>query len=164
WPRLVQIAWIMFDAEGNELERNDHIVIPEGFSIPKDASKIHGISTERAHAEGIALTEVLEEFGSQVKQAKTLVAHNISFDEKIMGAEFIRYQDKDPIKRKAKICTMKETTDFVRLPGRYGFKWPSLSELHVKLFQTDFAEAHNAAADINATAKCFWEARRLGVL
>jgi DNA polymerase-3 subunit epsilon len=31
-----------------------------------------------------------------------------------------------------------------------------------KLFKTGFEEAHNAAVYINATAKCFWELRRLG--
>lgn len=164
WPRLVQIAWILYDAEGNEVERNDHIVRPEGFTISADSTKVHGISTQQAMDEGIALTEVLEEFGGQIHKSKTLVAHNISFDEKIMGAEFIRYKDQDPVRRKQKICTMKQTSDFVQLPGKYGYKWPTLSELHQKLFGVDFAEAHNAAADINATARCFWELRKLGVL
>ncbi|MCP4457898.1 MAG: hypothetical protein GY816_07730 [Cytophagales bacterium] len=43
-------------------------------------------------------------------------------------------------------------------------KWPSLSELHYKLFRRGFDEAHDAAADIQATAKCFWELRRIGVV
>jgi len=29
---------------------------------------------------------------------------------------------------------------------------------------TDFEEAHNAASDVAATAKCFWELRRLGLI
>ncbi|MBC7525895.1 MAG: 3'-5' exonuclease, partial [Flavobacterium sp.] len=55
-----------------------------------------------------------------------------------------------------------KTTNFCAIPGPYGYKWPKLSELHYKLFQTGFEEAHNAAADIQATAKCFWELKRMG--
>jgi DNA polymerase III subunit epsilon len=59
---------------------------------------------------------------------------------------------------------MNATTDFCTIRGPYGFKWPKLSELHYKLFKTNFEEAHNAAADIQATAKCFWELKRIGVI
>ena len=164
WPRLVQIAWIVYDKLGNKIEQNDHIVKPDGFTIPVAASSIHGISTERALLEGINLQIVLDEFYQQIQKVSVLVAHNISFDEKIVGAEFIRNKIDNPIKTKRKICTMKSTTDYVAIPGYYGYKWPKLSELHRKLFGFDFEEAHNAAADINATAKCFWEAKRLGIL
>jgi len=164
WPRMVQIAWILFDEFGNELDGNDHIIKPDGFSIPSDASQVHGITTERAYEEGVELRSVLEEFDEQMGKADYLVAHNISFDEKIVGAEFLRNGMNNSIPPKQKICTMKGTTDYLEIPGPYGFKWPTLSELHEALFGVGFEEAHNAAADINATARCFWEARRLGIL
>ncbi len=56
---------------------------------------------------------------------------------------------------------MERTTNFCAIDGPYGYKWPKLSELHFKLFNTGFEEAHNAAVDIKATAKCFWELKRL---
>ena len=52
---------------------------------------------------------------------------------------------------------MESSTGYCRIPGPYGYKWPKLSELHRKLFGEDFAEAHNAAADIQATERCFRE-------
>lgn len=164
WPRLVQIAWILFDGEGNELGRNDHIIRPVGFTIPSDASSIHGITTERALSEGVDLRHVLDEFRMQLDLSRSLVAHNISFDEKIVGAEFLRSGMENLIPMKRHICTMQGSTDFCAIPGNYGYKWPKLEELHVKLFGRSFSEAHNAAADINATAKCFWELRRRGVI
>ena len=88
----------------------------------------------------------------------------MSFDEKIVGAEFLRAGMRNPLPAKRKICTMESTTSFCAIPGPYGYKWPKLSELHYKLFRTGFEEAHNAAVDINATAKCFWELKRLGKL
>lgn len=105
---------------------------------------------------------VLQDFQLLINQAEYLVAHNISFDEKIIGAEFLRNKMQDSTATKRKICTMQSTTNFCALDGPYGYKWPKLSELHYKLFRTGFKESHNAAVDINITAKCFWELKRLG--
>jgi hypothetical protein len=59
---------------------------------------------------------------------------------------------------------MERSTGFCGIPGSSGYKWPELSELHQKLFQTGFDEAHDAAVDIEITAKCFWELKRIGVI
>ena len=55
WPRMVQLAWLHYDANGKLLDSGNHIIRPEGFSISLEATKIHGISTEKALAEGEAL-------------------------------------------------------------------------------------------------------------
>ena len=57
---------------------------------------------------------------------------------------------------------MQSSTQFCKLPGCYGYKWPTLSELHNVLFGKDFEDAHNAEGDINATENCFWRLRELG--
>lgn len=163
WPRLVQIAFLLYDYYGNKILEGDYIIKPNGFSIPIEASRIHGITTERANREGKSLSEVLHQFYDLVEKADCIVAHNMQFDEKIVGAEFLRNNMHNNISAKSKICTMESTTDFCAIKGPYGNKWPTLSELHNKLFGTGFEEAHNAAVDINATAKCFWELKRLGV-
>ena len=162
WPRLVQLAYLYYDGSGNKISGGDFIIKPEGFTIPLDASRVHGISTERALREGQSIFSVLSHFNSLVGQATYLVAHNMSFDEKIIGAEFLRNGMPNSIQSKNKICTMERTTNFCAINGPYGYKWPKLSELHYKLFRTYFDEAHNAAVDITATAKCFWELKRLG--
>ncbi len=162
WPRMVQIAFLLYDNNGTRIAANDYIIKPDGFTIPHDASDIHGITTEKAIREGRALSSVLHEFNNLVNQVDYLVAHNISFDEKIVGAEFLRNSMQNTIALKNRICTMERSTNFCAIDGPYGFKWPKLSELHSKLFREDFEEAHNAAADILATAKCFWELKRLG--
>ena len=43
WPRLVQLAWQVHDKTGKLIEVNSLIVKPEGFEIPFNAEKIHGI-------------------------------------------------------------------------------------------------------------------------
>lgn len=162
WPRLVQLAFLYYDSNGNKISGGDFIIKPEGFVIPADASRIHRISTEKALLEGEQIKSVLLNFQSLIEKASCLVAHNMSFDEKIVGAEFLRNNMQNSIQPKNKICTMKSSVNFCAIDGPYGYKWPKLSELHFKLFKTDFEEAHNAAVDVTATAKCFWELKRLG--
>jgi DNA polymerase III epsilon subunit-like protein len=161
---MIQLAYLLADADGKTIAAGDHIIKPVGFTIPDDAARIHGISTERALAEGKDLLEVLKEFQAALGRAEYLIAHNLSFDEKIMGAEFLRNNLPDTIPSKVRICTMNSSTEYCAIPGPYGNKWPKLAELHVKLFGADFEGAHNAAADIAATAKCFWELKKLGVI
>ena len=164
WPRMIQVAWILCNNKGNRIDSDDFIIKPENFTIPVEASRVHGISTEKAIAEGVELEKVLVKFNELVEQSDFIVAHNISFDEKIIGAELLRKEIRSDFERKRKLCTMKASTDYCRISGPYGYKWPKLSELHIKLFGEDFEEAHNASADINATEKCFWEMRKLGLI
>jgi DNA polymerase-3 subunit alpha len=39
---------------GKLIEHQDYLVKPDGFNIPYDAERIHGISTELADAEGVS--------------------------------------------------------------------------------------------------------------
>ena len=70
WPRLVQLAWQIHDDKGALVEVKNFIVRPEGFTIPYNAEKIHGISTERAKKEGVELAFVLEEFNKAIDRLK----------------------------------------------------------------------------------------------
>jgi len=162
WPRMVQLAYLLYDRKGNIIKAGDYIIKPEGFEIPSDASKVHGITTARALQEGKRLEVVLNDFRILVEDASSLIAHNISFDEKIVGAEFLRNRMPNILENKIKICTMRKTVDFCAINGPYGYKYPKLSELHYKLFGVGFNEEHNAAADIKATARCYWELKRMG--
>ena len=164
WPRMIQIAWILCDNKGNRIETADFIIKPENFIIPRDAARVHGISTEKAIAEGVELEKVLIQFNELVEEADFIVAHNISFDEKIVGAELLRKNIRSSFTRKRKLCTMHASTDYCKLPGPYGYKWPKLSELYIKLFGEDFDEAHDASVDINATEKCFWKMKEIGLI
>jgi len=165
WPRMVQIAWQLHDELGNILENKDYIIKPEGYDIPFNATRIHGISTEMANNEGEDLSKVLLEFAKTLEKVKVVSGHNVSFDYSIVGAEFIRKNIEDTLKNKPVVDTMLFGTDFCKLPGgRSGkFKPPKLEELYETLFGSKFDEAHNAAADVNATAQIFFEMLRLGI-
>src|SRR5690606_26541014 len=160
WPRCVQIAWQLHDDMGELIEQRDFLIRPQGFDIPYDAERVHGISTELAMAEGVPLAEVLDVFAEAVSQAKFIVGQNLNFDVNIMGCEFHRLGMDSPLQGKAVLDTCTEVTaTMLQLPGGRGgkFKLPTLTELHAFLFSEPFAEAHNATADVEATARCFFE-------
>ncbi len=160
WPRCVQIAWQLHDSMGKIIENRDYLIQPEGYNIPYDAERIHGISTELAQKEGIALAEVLTEFNIALSKTKFLVGQNLNFDLNIMGCEFYRAGISTQISSMPVLDTCTEVTaSLLKLPGGRGgkFKLPTLTELHQYLFKIPFAEAHNATADVEATTRCFFE-------
>jgi DNA polymerase III subunit epsilon len=164
WPRLVQIAWLVTDAEGIEIASAEHIVKPDGYTIPPAAARIHGITTGVALQKGLDVKAVLDPLVRDIDQASALIAHNMQFDEKILGAELLRAGYKNHVEAKPRKCTMQSSKDYCRIPGPYGNKWPTLQELYVKLFHEDFTGAHRALADVRACAKCYFELKRLKVM
>ena len=160
WPRCIQIAWQLHDAMGNCIDHQDYLVKPDGFNIPYDAEKIHGISTELAAEQGISLAEVLEKFNAVLEKTKFVVGQNVGFDLNIMGAEFVREDVANQLQELPVLDTCTEhTAELCKIPGGRGgkFKLPTLTELHEFLFNQPFAEAHNATADVEATTRCFLE-------
>ncbi|MGA1029525.1 MAG: exonuclease domain-containing protein, partial [Flavobacteriaceae bacterium] len=163
WPRCIQIAWQIHNASGELIAHEDYLIQPNGFTIPFESEQVHGISTALAQTEGIPLAQVLEKFTAALAQTTFVVGHNVSFDRNIMGAEFLRMGLADALTDKAIVdtCT-EETATLCQLPGGRGgkFKLPTLSELYLFLFRSAFAEAHNATADVEATARVFLELLR----
>lgn len=164
WPRLVQLAWLLTDASGAEVSCGEFIIKPDGFTIPVEAARIHGITTEIAAAQGVDLKTAVDAIVAEIEKATVLIAHNVQFDEKILGAELLRLGYANHVEAKPRKCTMQASTNYCKLPGPYGYKWPKLQELHQKLFSESFEGAHRALTDVRACARCYFELVRLGVL
>jgi DNA polymerase III subunit alpha len=166
WPRVVQISWQLHELNGQLVEAKNFIIKPEGYTIPYNAEKVHGISTQRALAEGVELKWMLEEFNKAVVQAQYVAGHNIGFDLNITGAEFLRKQVPTNLNKIKSLDTQMLSTEYCALPGGRGgkYKWPKLEELHQKLFGKKFSEAHNAVADVEATTRCFFKLLQLNVI
>ena len=103
----------------------------------------------------------MDKFSQLLELKPVVVAHNYSFDSTVMGAEYLRLGQTNPFPGAKHYCTMVSSTKFVNIPGKYGPKYPTLQELHTKLFGSGFSEAHDAAVDIAITAKCFFELQRV---
>lgn len=165
WPRVVQLAWVACDRRGRRIRKGNYLIRPEGFVIPRDATDVHGITTKKAKQSGIKLQKVLAEFVREVKRADVLVAHNLSFDVMVIGAELVRCDMGSPFEGKVGVCTMREATDYCRLPSRRrGYKWPTLEELYMILFGNIHEGAHDAAADVEACRKSYYRLRELNVV
>jgi DNA polymerase-3 subunit alpha len=166
WPRMVQIAWQLHDDTGKLIEHRDFIIKPEGYNIPFESEQIHGISTELAMAEGHPLEEVLHLFNEVLQKSEFVIGHNIKFDNNITGAEFYRKNIQTDLAEKPILDTATEkTATLCQLPGGKAgkkYKIPKLGELYTFLFHENFVEAHNATADVEATARIFFELIRRG--
>jgi DNA polymerase III epsilon subunit-like protein len=169
WPRLVQIGYIVYDVlDGGECQEyisREFIVKPEGFTIPEEVSKIHGVTQEMAMNVGIPVNVVLPTFLGWLSLCDEVVGHNLSYGMHVIGAECVRMQMADPFMEKSLYDTMLKGTNFCKLPGRRPgeYKWPKLTELHLALFHEQLPQTHTALDDIRQTSKCYFEMRRLGL-
>ncbi len=162
-PHLVQFAAMLTSEDGRVYRATSVIIKPSGYEIPEASSNVHGITTKIADALGVGLGFALAWFIDALGCASLIVAHNAEFDLKVMKAQMMResavtsaeYLSGFPV-----FDTMKESTDLVKLPGRFGsYKWPKLNELHKFLFNEDFEGAHDALEDVRATMRCYFEIR-----
>lgn len=164
FPRITQFAWQVYNSEGKLFKSFQSLVKPDGWEVPKEEFFIkNNMSTERCEKDGRPIKPMLEQFLNELEGCKYLLAHNMNFDLPVTASEMYRlgFQAKN---KPQKICTMQSTTDICQLPGPYGFKWPSLQELHQFLFKCDFDGAHDASDDVTATAKCFFELKKRNLL
>ena len=167
WPRCVQLAWQLHDSKGALISDHSYLIKPENFNIPFESEQIHGISTELANKIGVDLDEVLNKFISDLSNAGFIIGHNVKFDLNIIGAELFRINSDVDLLEKDILDTCTElTANVCKLPGGRGgkFKFPTLIELYSFLFDESFSEAHNASADVEATARAFFELVRIGII
>lgn len=155
-PDCVQLAAVLTDEHGRELDAFETLVKPNGWTIGPEVFAIHGISTADCEREGMPLADVLARFFGMMEQARFLIAHNLPFDELVLRTAAFRAEMPWPAERKGRICTMDKATPVCRIPGRYGFKWPKLQEAHQKLCGSAFEDAHDAMADVQACRRVFF--------
>jgi len=159
WPRIVQLGWVECDDEGTIVREAEWIIKPDGYTIPVEASRIHGITMEKAVEVGVSVGHALTAFAAVAATHTVGVAHNLKFDENVLGAEFIRAGLINPLAPLKRICTMQASTTYCRIEGLYGYKWPTLDELHRRLFDEAPTAAHSASGDARSCARCFFELR-----
>lgn len=88
--RVVEIAWLLATAAVEIILEDSRIIKPDGFTIPEESTKIHGISTEVAISEGEDLSKVFSDFFSDMEDADLLVGHNLQYDRIIIRSECLR--------------------------------------------------------------------------
>lgn len=161
FPRIVQLAYMLFYDDATLIESGNFIVKPIDFIIPETAISIHGITTDKAIKEGISILKVLGEFFCAAIKADYFICHNFNFDHRVLGAEAVRagfeQQYNDLFQYRNSLCTMESTKELCNLKKGDKLKRPKLSELYFHLFKSSFSKAHNAYNDVQACSRCFFE-------
>jgi DNA polymerase III epsilon subunit-like protein len=92
WPRIVSVSWALFRGPDSKAVHRHAIIRPNGYIIPEESTRIHGITTDRAIREGppiqAVLASLLQDVG--IQRPQLAVAHNMNFDRPILLAEFLR--------------------------------------------------------------------------
>lgn len=168
-PHLLQLAAILYDMEGREVHRVSTIVKPgANCEIHPKALEAHGITLERAHAEGADPVQTGRDFEEMARQASLIVGHNVSFDVRIFRIHAARHLGFKWEKPCPTFCTMWSSNKFTKIPatpamraaGRFHHKTPSLMEAHQHFFNEGFEGAHDALADVTASMRLFWHLTR----
>lgn len=163
YPRVIQLGYCIVDDNGIVVKEFESLIYPDGWEIPNDKFWIdNGYTTDHNKKKGLMMQSVLSQFIYDLEMCDFMVAHNMNFDYNVLCAEMIRYNIKSN-KKLDKIYTMKSTIDFCAIPNKYGFKFPKLEELHLKLFGVKFENAHDALSDVRATVRCLFELKKLNV-
>lgn len=176
-PHIVQLAMIQYAEDGTELSARSVIVRPEGWEIVAGTktSMVHGITQERAMAEGIPEHQVVALWLNAVARATLTVAHVHTFDARVLRIAMARagYQKDiaDFIASRPSFCTAAKSRPIVNLPpsermlasGRKTAKQPSLAEATRHFFNEEVVGAHEALADSRAAARLFWHLKGLGL-
>lgn len=168
-PHLVQLAALLMDDEGNEIQSLSVIIEPNGYEIPEAASDVHGITTEFAKKVGIPLEDALRPFISMAKKVNQLVAHNIVFDNRVIKIAKLRLPDIEfPEMTATNFCTMNKAKKIVNLPptakmvaaGFTGPKVPKLEECIKHFFNEELIGAHDALVDVRACARVYYHLKQ----
>lgn len=164
-PHLVQLAAHLVDVDAEKvIQTLDVVIKPEGWVIPQEVTDIHGITTEYAIRVGVPEKLALEMFLS-MWDGRTRVAHNTTFDNRIIRIGTKRYFGEDiqtTWKEGEYECTSLLSKPIMKMEpkGRYGFKMPKLEEAYLHFTGKKLENAHTAIADVNACMEVYFSIMR----
>ena len=166
--RVIEIAWLCCSLDGIMKYSKTRLIKPEGFTIPDEAVQIHGITNQIADEEGEDFSEVIRNFLRDLHAVDLIVGHNIIYDIEILKSECSRVNI-DPIefKDKSRFCTMKQLSQFCKIPrlsGGTGYKFPTLSEVYEILTGSQLINCHDALVDTEACKAIFFSAIEKGII
>ncbi|MCP5042732.1 MAG: 3'-5' exonuclease [bacterium] len=157
-PDLVQLAMLLVDRDDWSIKSRVSLIVQlaEGVTIEPEAEATHGISAADCERFGVAPVVAVSLFNQLCMQADAIVAHNISFDQSVMLTALHRLGNKpNRMEDKALVCTKEATTEILKLPGKYGYKWPTLAEAYRHYTGLEIENAHDALEDTLACLEVY---------
>jgi len=163
YPYIIQISWAIYDDEEKRvIEEKDYIIsLSKNVEITQESINIHGITREISEMKGVSIREALFDLNVAFRSCNMMVAHNLSFDKRMVIVEskrnriYINFPEKE-------YCTMKNSVNVCKIPivlanGDNVYKFPKLVELYKYLYNTDETpeNMHNSMVDVNICMKCY---------
>ena len=165
WPDIVSLSWVV--TEGSKIVKaRSYILQPDGWTIPEDSIRIHGITMDMAKTHGQTLDHVLGDFIRDLRAVDVVIAHNLEFDSNvILAATLYRCKMDHALKwPSTQFCTMEASTNLCKLPLQrpslsFKFKPPKLSELYSFLYKTNPPEdlLHTSLGDVMVLVAIFFK-------
>lgn len=160
WPYCLQVAWIIYTRDAQRIKTEDHYIREDDMEISPAAIKVHGITSAFLDQHGESRTAVMQLLADDLIRYQPLVlGHFMELDYHMLAADFYRAGIENPVENLPTFCTMLATTRYVRDPR---LTYLRLGELYSFLFNAPQENPHNALADAEATADCFFELCRRG--
>ena len=160
WPSAVQVSWIIYTQDGQEVKRANHFILNTDFVITPKAMEIHGINPGILAVKGKPRTEIMQLLANDLNQYQPMVVgHFIQLDYHILSADFYRAGIENPLVNLPVFCTMLATTQLIWTPMP---KSLLLGDLYAYLFYKPLQNQHNALTDAEAAAQCYFELLKRG--
>lgn len=168
-PHIVQLGALLVDLDTRIVHSTiDLIVQPDGWEIPEDVAAIHGITTEYANEVGVPEKHIIELFLA-LGAGRTHVAHNSTFDERIIRIALMRFfgeEKANEFKARTFKCTQRIATPILKLPPTPkmvaarmpGPKSANLREAYEYFMGKQLEDAHSAMADARGCMEVFFAA------
>ena len=157
WPRMIHLSWLVYNEDRELINSRNDLIKPKGFKISETIEKKHKVSQEMAEQDGVELKEALPPFAEAVKAAQYVISFNQTYNNGIVGAELYRASINHVLEYGNNYCLMQEATWFCKLKGKGpGYKWPSLQEIHKKIYGAEYDKAGEAQTDVAVTALAFF--------
>lgn len=157
WPSVIQVAWIIYDWQANEIRRVCEYIYEKDISISKASKKVHHIDIALLAERGTHRKGVLRKLAHDINKYNPLIiGHFVELDIQILSADFFRAQLDNPFIGKDFFCTMLNSEKYALNPQT---KYLRLAQLYDYLFKLMPKTLHEALADAELTANCFFELR-----
>jgi DNA polymerase-3 subunit epsilon len=159
-PGICQIGALVMQPMGDDqweawetVRSLDLLINPEKPNWEDDAIKTHGITPEKVK-DAPTFFEAFDQIAEIARGCTYWAGYNIDFDRDILAFQLQRYgfERSFPWPRHT-YDVLKVAAKKLDMQGKRGQKWPTLQEAYEGVFGEQFSGAHNAFADVQATAR-----------
>ncbi|MFD2969019.1 3'-5' exonuclease [Sphingobacterium bambusae] len=155
WPSVIQLAWIIYTADGQEVKRVSKYIYEGDIQINAASQQVHGITADFLEKHGDRRKHILRKLAYDIKKyAPLIIGHFIELDIQVLSADYFRAQLQNPFPKQLFFCTMLESKKYAMNPA---VEYLRLVQLHEQLFDIRPQDIHEAEHDAEITARCFFE-------